>query len=254
MKTTILIASWSRDLEYLKWCLKSIQKFATGFDGITLIVPNQEYELFWKLGVPVDIKTYERVGDSKKWQIQAQCQKCLADQHCPNADFILHMDSDCIFTEPVKPEDYFTEGKPVMLIEAYTRLGYSPWKAVTEAVLKQSVAYETMRRHPQVNPIGVYADLRAHIELTHKTDFESFVLSRKADFPWGFSEHNAIGAFALSDPKWKSQYHWIDAGKNIIPKEKVKQFWSLSAIDQPQGTPHDKDTVTPLQICKKIVG
>lgn len=254
MKTEILIASWSRDIFYLQWCIKSIERFARGFSGVTIVVPHCERHLFRDFTGKSTIATYERTVDSKKWQIQAQAQKCMADRYCPEADFILHMDSDCIFTEPVTPEDYFIDGKPVMLIEEFSRLPDSPWKKVTEEVLGEPVQYETMRRHPQVNPASLYRALRGHIEQVHKRTFQDFVLSRKADFPWGFSEHCAIGAFAFNRAAWRHQYHWIDLAKEPAPREKLRQFWSLSAIDKKQSSPHDHDEIVPLEICRQVIG
>lgn len=251
--TEIFIASYAKDIPYLEWCLKSIEKFATGFSGTTIIVPHDEIAMFKRFTDKSTVVTYHRVTERNKWQLQAQAQKCLADVYCKGADFVLHTDSDCIFTEPVTPQDYFVNGKPVMLIEAHNRLPGNPWKQVTEEVLKLPVQYETMRRHPQVNPIGIYSDLRKHIETVHQKDFQNFVLSRRCEFPWGFSEHCAIGAFALSQPQWRDQYHWIDLEKEPAPKEKLRQFWSLSPVDKPQNSPHDHDNIVPLEICRKTI-
>jgi hypothetical protein len=253
--TEILIASYSKDIPYLEWCLKSIDKFATGFSGTTLIVAHDEIGLFKKFQNKATVVTYHRVADQNKWQIQAQAQKCMADVYCAGADFVLHTDSDCIFTEPVTPDDYIIEGKPVMLIENYDRLNGNPWKKVTEDVLRFPVKYETMRRHPQVNPIGIYRDLRRHIETVHKQEFQPFVLSRKHDFPWGFSEHCAIGAFALSRPEWREKYCWIDLEKEPSPtsSKKLIQFWSHRNMDQDQETPTGLK-LTPLEVCQRIIG
>ena len=69
-------------------------------------------------------------------------------------------------------------------------------------------------------------------------DFTKFVESRKPDYPWGFTEHNVIGAFAFYDPKWHDQYHWIEVGKQDVPKDKVMQFWSHSPPNVEQDFGH----------------
>lgn len=254
MNTTILIASYSKDKEYLLWCLKSIRKFATGFDGVTVVVPWQERQQFADITDQAIIQFYVRIEDQSRWQLHAQVAKCFADRYCPLSNFILHMDSDCIFTEPVTPQDYFVDGKPVMLIEEFSRMPDSPWKAVTERALGMPVQFETMRRHPQLHPLGLYAAMRKRIEEVHKKPFQDYVLGCAGGFPFGFSEHCALGAFALSRPEWADKYHWIDLAKEQAPKEKVKQFWSIGPIDQPQGTPHDKDRLVPLDFCKAVIG
>lgn len=184
--------------------------------------------------------------------MSAQCQKCWADVHCPGADFILHTDSDCIFTEPVTPDDYCVNGKPVMLYEEYSKLPGVPWKPVVEAVLKRPVQHEFMRRHPQVNPRGVYNDLRAHLESIHGMPFTQYVESRQGAYPWGFTEHNIIGAFAFDHPQWKDAYHWHNVTASGVPKEKLMQFWSHSDIDTPQEISHG-GTFTPRRYTEKIL-
>lgn len=252
-KTCILIVSYSKDLPYLRFNLRSINKFGTGFSGVTLVVPSQEASDFASLAASenCDLRTYERTEDKTKWQIHAQVQKCMADVHCPNADFILHTDSDCIFTELVCPEDYMRDGKPFMLMEDYSRLKGNPWKGVTQDCLKMTVKYEFMRAHPQVNPCAVYPALRNYLEFLHKMPFETFVLSRPGGFPFSFTEHNIIGAYAYRF--MNSAYHWIDLGKEKAPPEKLRQFWSMAPIDKKQPSPHGEPECTPLEIIQKIL-
>jgi hypothetical protein len=242
MKTEILIVSYAKDLPYLRYCLKSIVKFATGFSGVVVLVPEQEKEQMLDTmlvlhNVPSRMLAYQRVPNPAQWHLNAQLQKCHADQHCHQADFIAHMDSDCVFTQPVTPEDYFVGGKPVMCIEAYTRLTDCPWQQVTARALGFVPTHETMRRHPQVNPRGVYPALRAYLEGIHHQPFDQYVLGQKADFPWGFTEHNTIGSFARASRKWSQEYHWVDLETQPWPPHKLLQFWSLSPPDVEQPLP-----------------
>ncbi len=255
MKVEILIVSYAHDIPYLRYCLRSIRKFASGFNGVTLVVPEDEYEEFHELMIPGDrLRSYKRNPDKAKWHLHAQVQKCLADVHCKGVDFILHTDSDCIFTEPVTPADYFVDGNPVLLIEPYSNLKDCPWKEVTEKVIGERIDWETMRRHPQVNSRALYSDFRRHVSRVHQAPFEQWVLSQKPTFPWGFSEHNALGAFAWNDPVWHGMYHWIDVSQDGHPpsSKKLTQFWSLSPPDKPQSTPWGKQCI-PEQIINEIL-
>ena len=243
MNTEIFIVSYLRDKPWLEFNLRSIEKFCKGFAGVTVLVPELEFQAFSDANLhrltALTLKTYDRPEPESHWHLRHQVEKCYADVWCPAADFILHTDSDCIFTEPVTPEDYFENGKPVMLHEAYSMLPATiPWKAVTELALGFPVQQETMRRHPQVNPAGVYEAVRSHIAGVHKMDFRDYVMRCKADFPWGFSEHNAIGAFALHDATWRERYHWIDLATQKAPKDKLIQFWSHSPPDKEQEISH----------------
>lgn len=199
-----------------------------------------------------ELRVYRRPKDKARWQLSAQAQKCWADGHCPGTDFVLHTDSDCIFIEPVGPEDYMVSGKPVMLYESYQRLGDTPWKSVTEACLKRTVEFEFMRRHPQVNPVCVFPAFRNHLEQLHGQEFTKFVESRRPTFPWGFSEHNAIGAFAYYSPQWHDLYSWHDVSVNGTPKEKLMQFWSHSGVDTPQEISHG-GRYTPSQYVRMML-
>lgn len=256
MKTEILIVTYAADIPYLVHGLRSIKKFATGFSGTTLVVPVQEKIGFDQLAADfgATLRTYVRDADKAKWHLHAQCMKCYGDLMCPGADFVLHTDSDCIFSEPVTPDDYLIGNKPVMLIEEYARIPTSPWKAVVENVLRLPAKYETMRRHPQVNPVGVYADLRTHIERVHGMPFTEYVLSLKPTFPWGFTEHNVIGSFAISDARWADKYHWMDVATMPRPRSKLIQFWSLSPPDKIQDDPSGGPRTVPIDIINRILG
>lgn len=256
MNVSIHIASHLKDLAYLQWCLRSIYEFAEGFSEVVIVVPEQERAKFKQndlMGKP-RLLQYHRIPDQTRWQLQAQLQKTFADQHCPKTDFILHMDSDCIFTGPVTPEHYFEDGKPIMLMEDYKYIPpTTPWKSITENVLKMPCQFETMRRHPQVNPIGIYKDLRDHVAKVQGKPYEAFILQQNGNWPPGFSEHNAIGSFALSQDKWKEAYRWYDVKKETPPPSHVQQFWSHSPIDQKQGTPCEHTEVVPLEMCKQLM-
>lgn len=256
MQTEILIASYKKDIPYLQYNLRTIAKFCAGFSGVAVAVPLDDLTDFLNMdhcGLNPRFWTYERDPDPQKWQIHAQAIKCMADVICPDADYVLHTDSDCIFTAPVKPEDYFREGKPYMLMEDYGRLPKDfPWKPVVDRALQIDCQYEFMRRHPQVNPRGVYSDLRTEIQLKHGKPLESWVLEQKPTFPWGFTEHNTIGAFAYYDPFWHDEYYWWDVAKMPAPEPRLVQFWSHSPPEKPQGTPQGLQ-LTPLELINKVL-
>lgn len=260
-RTSILIVSYLKDKPYLHYCLRSIQKFAParasgGFSEIVVVVPSVEAGDFSSMlasySPAARMVTYERDPNPAKWHLHAQAQKHWADKYCPGADFVLHTDSDCVFTEPVGPEDYFVNGKPVMLYEDYLRIAGSPWREVTQRALRRPVNYEFMRRHPQVNPIGIYKPLREYINVQHGVPFEQHVLAQKPTFPWGWTEHNIIGAYAFYSPEWHGRYEWVEVGHDPVPREKLAQFWSLGPIDQEQPLPHAGGRGTPISEFKKL--
>jgi hypothetical protein len=245
-----MICSHSPDIPYLDYCFRSIRKFARLFNSVVLVVGADQEADFAPFKKDAVVKTYVRDPDPAKHHLHHQAIKCQADKFC-NADYILHTDSDCVFTETVTPFDYFEDRKPVMLIEEFKRLPDNPWKEPTERALGWPVAFETMRRHPQVNSRRIYGDLRERVQNLHKVPFEQYVLAQKPNFPWGFSEHCAIGAYALHDPFWRGAYHWITLPHGKRPPDKLLQCWSHSPVDKPQGTPFGLN-LTPLEVYQKI--
>lgn len=233
MKTEIAIVSWAKDIEYLKGCLSSIRKFASGFSGVTLLVPEQERNQFsWVQ--EVDLKTYDRVADSRLFHLQHQAMKCRADEWCPDADLIFFMDSDCFFIEPVTPADYLVNGKPVLCIENFARLGGNPWKATTDRALGINSQFETMRRHGAIHYRGLFPEFRKLVENVNKMPFMDYVLSCKPDYPWGYSEFVALGNFALMS-HWRPKYHFIDVGEQAYPPDHLLDVWSHAPPEAAQG-------------------
>src|SRR5690242_4087507 len=175
MRTWILYVTFKRDLEWLRFSLKSIKRHASGFAGITIVVPTWDLDAFLPLEkefgtatTPVFIRTFlEYPG---KGFVHHLGMACYADVLCPSATHILHMDPDCLFKEAVTPEDYFVDDKPVLLVEPYDAIlrqghtGRYGWKAVTEMALQFECTHETMCRHPAVHYGWLYKKMREFIE------------------------------------------------------------------------------------------
>lgn len=254
----IFIVTYHKDAEWLKYCLHSIKQFCKGFTGVTVVVPDRDVDVLEPIcrewGPDVVMDTFTEVEG--KGMIHHQGIKMMADEFCQHAKYILHTDSDCIFTEPVTPGDYFVEGKPVLLVEAYERFidrypTILQWKVTTEKALKFEATMEGMRRHPAVHHRALYPAVRKRIEEVHKKSFKEYVLSCKPDFPQGISEFNVLAAYA-----WKhmhDQYHWIDVGTELRPKDKIHQNWSHGGLDRPTDT-GAYVPMTPRQIFQKVLG
>lgn len=236
-RVEIFIVTFGRDVGYNKYCLESIKKFATGFTGVTVLVPSEDKDAFMpqckKYGA--SLRTFKAAPEPLSF-LDHEVQVCKADTWCPKAHFILHIDADCIFTAPVSPDDYFVDGKPVLWIEQFESFRTTDptryiWKAVTEQALGWDVGYETMCRHPAVHPKFLYPQVRAHIEKTHAMEFKAYVLDQKPDFPHGFAEFPTLGAYALHF--LHSAYHFVDVtGRTNEEKgpSKVRQFDGRSGV------------------------
>lgn len=249
-KVAINYCTFARDLEWTDVSLGSFRKYASGFSAVTIVVPTCDVDKFLPFErrystpeCPVLIKNFlEYPG---KGFVHHLAMKCYADVFQPDATHILHMDPDTLFCAPVTPDDYFIDGKPVLVIEPYAALprikehawdGRLNWKGVTEAALKFDCEYETMCRHPAVHKKEAYDAMRKYIESIHLTPFVDFVIKQKNSFPQGFGEFNTLGSYVHKF--MHDEYHFWDRGHKGIasdPEPKVKQLWSYSGANNPEN-------------------
>lgn len=228
----IFIVSCAKHFPWLEYCLKSIEKYATGFLGTTVLVPEQDKKLFYST-MPEFAGLKCRTGDEwpDKGMLWHMAQIMRSDEWCPNADFILHTDSDCLFSEPVTPDDYFENGKPILYYENFGSLGRKHpevlrWQQVVQNCVGFKVLNETMRRHPAVHQRKTYAKSRAEIEQTTKMPCDDYIKSQRNEFPQSFCEFVTLGNVAMR--YFPNNYKLLDMEKNAWPPQKIVQFWSHS--------------------------
>jgi hypothetical protein len=213
----ILIVTFKRDMAYLKNCLQSIDKFATGFTGVTLVVPSSERGLYDSIG-HAKIKYFDEVAD--KGMLHHMIQKCRADEWCPQAQSILLMDADCMFWQKVTPGDYSAGGKLMLVREKYEGIANPNrmlWQGCVERAVGWKPEYETMVRHPSVHRREVFAKTRQLVEAHTKKQFDTYVLNQENAFPQGFAEIPTLGAVAIRF--FAEDYAMIDYDRNRDAQE-----------------------------------
>lgn len=245
--TEIFICSFRKHFPYLVYCLRSIEKFAREFAGVTVLVPNEDLEelkriagtLTGESGIPI------RCVSGSEWPEKGflwhEAQVVRADEWCPSADFILHFDSDCIFTEPVSPARFFCQGKPILRYEAFSTIGvrHPPvmrWKEAAEACLPFEVPYETMRAHTMTHIRDTYSKTRALVEQKTGVRFDDYVKSCRNEYPQTFAEFPTLGAVAIKH--FANRYFLYDCGKQKNPDKQdvpVIQFWSHGKTNEQQN-------------------
>lgn len=256
--TEIFIVTYHKDAEFLKYSLYSIKKFASGFSGVTVVVPDRDVEIIEPICREwgpdnTTIETFTEIEG--KGMLHHMALECSADQFCL-ADFFLHIDSDCIFMEPVTPADYFVGGKPVLLMESYERFrdkhpGVLRWKDGTEKAIGREISFEFMRRHPAVHYRDIYAKAREMVETHHKIPFLDWAVSGQNEYPQSWSDYNLLGAAAWI--RGRAKYHWINVANSLPPKDKIAQFWSHGGLDRPTDTGAFVPD-TPRMVIKRILG
>jgi len=207
----ILIVTHQRDTEFLRYCLRSISMFTAGFHGVTLVVPNSEKHLFDWAKKGVKFHFFDEIPD--KGHLGHLIQKCRADEICPEADYILHLDADCMFWRQCTPADFMQNGKPILVRERYADCGKRNenrlfWQGAVERALGFTPEWEGMTKHPNAHRRETYRRLREMVETHTGQSFDDYVLSGQNAFPQHFAEFPALAAIAIRD--FPDKYHFVD--------------------------------------------
>lgn len=243
-KVSIFVVSFRRDLPFMGYLCRSYEKFCTGFREFVVVVPEYDYELFAPLFRDFKfIKPYWYADDLERPFLMHQVEKLQADAYC-TGEYIMHVDSDCVFTQPCTPSFYFADGKPVLYRERFDTLTNKlrlHWK---EAVLNATgidCQYDYMVRHPAVHHRGLYQEVRLAIARKNRKQYKNwdkYILSCRNEFPQGFAEHPTQGAVAAE--VMPDRYHFVDFDVRTpdggYPYDKsrdaLKANWSHGGIDR----------------------
>lgn len=226
----IFIKTHAADHDWLEWCLKSIQKYATGFNRIVLMdtdsfcLTNEWFlRSFRNKELPVGVCMVTG-GNGQPGYLAQQKEKLYADSHSPNADFILFMDSDCVFTKPVKPQDFIRDRKPIWLKTPFgnAREDQQVWKPIMAKFVGKEPQHEFMRRHPFCLPRWAFEELRNFCRYRHGMELADYIMAQAVPGKMlTFSEWNCAGFFL-------HEFHydkvaWIDTTKDEVPEAMAYQ-------------------------------
>lgn len=236
MKKYIFVRSYQKDIGWLQYCLRSIQKFVTGHDGVVVTVPHSDVELFKSSGIDV-----VGVPDFQPSYLAQQSSKIHADlfiRGIAPEDWIIYVDSDCVFTAPFNISQLFNQdGAPYAYFTPYEHVGDAKiWQKSTEAALEFRCHDETMRKHGAVYSCAELVKFRKWFQALHNETIDNYI--RGVNPLIGFSEFNVLGS-------WLRQLHrdsrdWREAGNHPghgtpggdLPPLPLKQFWSWGGVDK----------------------
>lgn len=143
-----------------------------------------------------------------------------------DAALICHVDSDCVFERPFTPADLLLDEKPRIVMTPYRALPPTvPWRGITEAFLGTPVRYEFMRVQPLLFPRWLYGELRELALQRHGVPLAEYVLAQP---PRGFSEYNALGAYAYRFHR--NRFAWVDTTKSGQPAMPCRWYWSHGGL------------------------
>lgn len=266
MKLDLFIVTYAKDYPYMRWCLKSIAKFARGFNSLHILVPIGDAATLKQIADLKDVEAIMpvHIHEGEEWPgkgfLWHMFNIMYADNWCIGADFVAHIDPDCIFTSEVTPSDYICDGKPYLRYERYDSLGKrhpgaAAWREPTQRSLPFPVWAECMRCHPGVFHMGLYPKTRELVEQATRMPFEDYVKQQKNSFPQTLSEFNTLGHVALEC--FPGQYIPVEQKTDrVTPDNKLQQFWSHGLIDHPQRiwVQGGEQDVVPIEMMRRILG
>ena len=215
----IFYKSYSKDIEWLKYSLKSLTKHVTGYDNIVIIVPIEEKGFFESLELPINTKVIGVKESGNGYLFQQVC-KIQAHKYC-DSEFIFFADSDCIFDHDINIQDFVADSKPEILYTHYDKVGNAIcWKKPTEDFIKEPVEYEFMRR----NCLIYHRNTLENIAI-YEPNLEHIIMSSER-----FSEYNAIGVYAWKYEKDKYSFVNTDTWEYVRPK--AVQYHSYTEWDK----------------------
>lgn len=238
MTCSILIKSFRKDFGWLSYCLKSIHKFASGFSEVVVIIPDTDdlpltAERLIKLHEPGP--SAESAGNHGSGYAFQQVVKMNADKYT-SSDFVLHIDSDTIFTKPVYAFDtvngaspFIANDKPLWLMTPFKDILPTDKNLVAHVEAMRAFSgidpeFEYMRRMGQVIPRWAYGCFREYCLSRHGKTFEQYAMAQGFR---GISEFNLIGQFLHREFPNFIHFHDTRFG---IPESVVMQSWSWSGI------------------------
>jgi hypothetical protein len=214
----IFIRSYKKDFEWLEYCLRSIRNHNKDNARVVLVVPTCDYQEAKKFQHNIDV-LIATLPQHEKGYICQQISKLNAHTYC-GSEYILYVDSDCIFFEDFTIESFMREGKPLMLKTRYELVGDAIcWKAPTEALTGLELSYEYMRRLPLLHLKSTLEGLHnQYPNLLHSVATINHV-----------SEFNIIGAYI--DAFESEKYHILDTDIEVPPTV-ARQYWSWGGLTE----------------------
>ncbi len=224
MNIDIFIRSYYKDFAWLSYCLRSIERHAIGFRKTIVVVPRSSMQRAVRLAI-TDATEIRECEDYRDDYLGQQVTKVQADKYT-DADFICHVDSDCVFRRPVHPEEFFCNQRPVVSMTPYHLFpAEAGWRRLGEKFMCRDVDYDFMRRQPFVYPRWLYGAMRDHAQRLHGKSLADYITSQPAR---GFSEYNAFGAFAFYFHRDK--FEWSERSVWTPDESICRWFWSWGGI------------------------
>jgi hypothetical protein len=223
-RSAIFIRSYWKDLQWLQFSLRSIGLYCFGFSEIVVVLPQSSRRWLDRSPLPRAVRV-EYCPTYRDDYLGQQVTKLFADTYV-DANFIVHVHADCIFTRPTSPLDLHPDGRPIVVTKRLAQLGRTyPWRTATQAFLGCEILHDFMQQPPFAYPRWLYPMIREHCLVKHGAPLDTYILSRP---PRGFSEFNVLGAYAWL--RHRPLFDFRDAGSREAPAPCCDWHWSWGGL------------------------
>lgn len=222
--TDLFIKTWPGDYEWMKYAVRSIDKFCSGFRSLVIVTSDDKCPRPEKIGSKVFV-----VEEGDRGYMHQQICKLNSD-HFSDADFILATDADTIFIRPVTPDSYRDRRNRInwMMtpIKEVTPDERSAWPRVMERFIGIMPNFEYMRRHPFMVPRWLLQAFRDFCWFTHRKTVHDYVMCQPGR---EFSEWNCLGFYAHTFHR--EAFNFVNTATDPWPELTVRQFWSWGGVE-----------------------
>lgn len=261
-KLGIFIKTCRKDHDWLKYCLRSIEKYAEGFEGVCIVTDDDHKEIYEYKDIikkfPVQINLVEvpkninhRCQDGVGY-IWMQNIKLNWHNYC-DYDAVLQIDSDCILTNKISPDTYLTaNGLWKWWIRKWEMAEHAiVHKYPLERLLQRPTEHEHMLFNGWILDRNATKGFHSWIKKAHGCDWWTYILE-KANEDWGVTKdsenwlkvsgglfsgstrgssvYNAFGAYVeyvYEDAR--NTYKLLEGYIEVPP---IKQFWSWGGLKE----------------------
>lgn len=224
------VRTWQGDGHWLIFMLRSIEAHVPRSIYRNIIITyNRKEDGFFRSYLPLiplplvlvpEDDIYFRGGPNNGSYYSQMYSKFFPWKHS-DAEYFIHIDSDCVFTSPINMTDFIDhQGRVYVKNSSFALLkpDHRVWQAPAEALLKESVPFETMTGFPFIYPRDTYQNLINHVENVHGKRFLDALKSME-----DFNEFTPLGHFLMTHMPGK----WVT---NDRKSDKCKQQWSWSGL------------------------
>jgi hypothetical protein len=230
LKTSIVIITYDKDLEFLKYSLKSIAKFCRFYNEVVVVIDQHENDCLQTQKYLESIGQKYFINNDAKHipigYIRQQHMKYFMEEYLDDADYVCSVDSDNIFYGDNKPSCFFKNGLPIIGMQKWSDMPNKSFKQCTNETLGFNSDYNFMRRMPLVYPLWLFKEVRDYIEAKHSQGFLSYFKNLRYT-----SEYNILGAYAYRFHR--DSFYWVDVIKN-------KEEWTGLSVPCTQYSNREK--------------